>query len=120
MNHDLQITISKPGLGQHNVDAVQNALLGGPIVCQHLGRVQARRGFQGDIREGAPDIGAKPDLRGHILSFAARAASRIWERVWRGVSASGLMFRSNTAPVREARARANAAGKSSVRSTRSA
>ena len=51
---------------------------------------------------------------------AAKACARMALRLWRGVSASGEMFRSSTAPVPDASARPKAAAKSSVRSTRSA
>jgi alpha-D-ribose 1-methylphosphonate 5-triphosphate diphosphatase len=67
-----------------------------------------------------PGNGAASGSAGQVRSFAARAASRICDRVCRGVRASAEMTRSSTAPVRLARARAKAAGKSSVRSTRSA
>ena len=120
VDHDIQIGGGNPGLGQHDVDAVKDGLLGGAVVRQDLGRVHSPVRLKGDVGESAANVGPKPDLRRHFVAFAASAASRIWESVCRGVSASGEMFRSSTAPVREARARAKAAGKSSVRSTRSA
>ncbi len=120
VDDDVQIAVAQRRLGQHYVDAVQDRLFRRGVGGQHLGRVHPAVCFQRDVGEGAADIGAQSGPRSHVLSFAASAASRIWLSVCRGVSASGLMLRSSTAPLREASARAKAAGKSSVRSTRSA
>ena len=121
MDDEVEVGRRDAGLGHHRLDAVEDRLFRRAVGGQHLGRIQLAPAIQRDVGEGAADIGAEADALpvAHAGSFAASAASRIWVSVWRGVSASGEMLRSSTAPVREARARAKAAGNSSVLFTRS-
>jgi hypothetical protein len=95
------------------------------IVGQHLGREDRSPDIQRHIGEGAADIGAKADV---VFSFEvmpctfreASAASRIWVRVCRGVKRLRAIWQDR-APRRSLKhwaARAKAAAKSAVASTR--
>src|SRR5690606_34693642 len=93
VDDDIDIAQRDARIPDDDLDTIEDRLLGGGIIGQHLGGKELAAHIERDVGKGAADIGAEADVVTlcHAVSFAERAALRIWLNVWRGLSASGEM-----------------------------